>query len=354
MKHSMRTNKGFTLIELLLVMMITSILVGPYIYQKTVELKDERVRITMSEISDIATSAQNYAAEQNLKWPDEDNQCRSAISLMRDDGYLGSLSDISIYETSYSTLCSSINGSRFFVEVETKTSAEAEILASYLPSSDASGKSISFSVPLPSSIPALDHLLPRDGSRPMTGDLDLDENNIENVNQISTETVLLNSVVTKGSPCSKNGLIARDNGGLVLSCNQGIWTGASGSPEGMLAHFYLDSCPDGWKVADGSQGTIDARGKFLRSLDLGRGLDLGRNLGSTQGDAIRNITGSGIASGGYANARGAFYKSSGYNPQDFNGSEQHYTANFDASRVVPTANENRPVNLALLTCQKFD
>ena len=59
MKHHMRTNKGFTLIELLLVMMITSILVGPYIYQKTVELKEERVRITLSEISDIATSAQN-------------------------------------------------------------------------------------------------------------------------------------------------------------------------------------------------------------------------------------------------------------------------------------------------------
>ena len=98
----------------------------------------------------------------------------------------------------------------------------------------------------------------------MTGDLDLDDNNIENVNQISTETVLLNSVVSKGSPCSQNGLIARDNGGLVLSCNQGVWSGAAGSPEGMVAHFYLETCPDGWREANGGLGTIDARGKFFK------------------------------------------------------------------------------------------
>ena len=345
---------GFTLIELMIGMLIASLLIGPYVYQKQVEFKESLDAITLSEIQDIGTSAQNYAAEQNLSWPDEENQCSSAISLMRNEGYLSGLSDNSVFDTAYKTSCTPSPGSRFSVEVDTKTSAQAEILASYLASSVVTGQTVRYSIPLPSSIPALEHLLPRDGSRPMTGDLDLDENNIENVNQISTETDLLNSVVTKGSPCSKNGLIARDNGGLVLSCNQGIWTGASGSPEGMLAHFYLDSCPDGWKVADGSQGTIDARGKFLRSLDIGGGLDPGRTLGSTQGDAIRNITGGGIASGGYGNASGAFYRSSGFNPQDFNGSERHYTAKFDASRVVPTANENRPVNIALLTCQKFD
>ncbi|HDY84070.1 MAG TPA: type II secretion system protein, partial [Methylophaga sp.] len=160
----MKLDKGFTLIELLAVMLITSILISPYIYQKTVELKEERIRITLSELSDIATSAQNYAAEQSLKWPDEDNQCSSAITLLRNEGYLGSLSDSSIYDTSYSTSCTNSSGKRFFVEVVTQTAAQAEILASHLSSSEANGKSIYFSVPLPSSIPALEHLLPRDGS----------------------------------------------------------------------------------------------------------------------------------------------------------------------------------------------
>jgi len=189
------------------------------------------------------------------------------------------------------------------------------------------------------------------------GDLDLDENNIENVNQISTETVLLNSVVTKGSPCSKNGLIARDSGGLVLSCNQNVWSGASGSPQGMLAHFYLESCPDGWKLADGSQGTIDARGKFLRSLDIDAGLDPGRTLGSTQGDAIRNITGgvNGSNRGNFTNAYGAFTVGPVMGRADNDsGNYLRPAFKFDASRVVPTADENRPVNIALLTCQKFD
>jgi len=255
------------LIELLLVMMITSILVGPYIYQKTVELKEERVRITLSEIADIATSAQNYAAEQNLKWPDEDNQCNSAITLMRNDGYLGSLSDTSIYDTSYSTSCFNSAGNRFVVEVVTQTAEQAEILASHLPSSEASGKSINFSVPLPSSIPALEHLLPRDGSRPMTGDLDTGGNNILNVNdvsasgQVEAQTVSTSKIldiddpsffidpdkssvmknlsvgVTKlsnsyieGSACETK-QIGTTNTGELLSCVSGLWKKAGGSGE---------------------------------------------------------------------------------------------------------------------------
>lgn len=108
--------------------------------------------------------------------------------------------------------------------------------------------------------------------------------------------------------------------------------------------------------------TRDLRGVFPRFLDSGRGLDSGRVLGSQQGDAIRNITGSiggtsNDAAPPWANYSGAFAVIPGARPRyvptnagastDFNG------IGFDASLVVPIAAENRPVNIALLGCIKY-
>ncbi|KGQ55484.1 hypothetical protein IE01_08215 [Gallibacterium anatis DSM 16844 = F 149] len=92
----------------------------------------------------------------------------------------------------------------------------------------------------------------------------------------------------------------------------------------------------------------DLRGEFIRGWDNGRGVDSGRSLLSNQGDAIRNITGSinNITSEGSIGASGAFsssYSSGGRAAGDGAGRS---TAYFDVSRVVPTASENRPRNIA--------
>lgn len=73
-----------------------------------------------------------------------------------------------------------------------------------------------------------------------------------------------------------------------------------------------------------------------------------RLAGSKETDAIRNITGSfvGFSYRTYG-AYGAFYigASVGNDSNGTGGSADNYTV-FDASRVVPTATENRPVNYA--------
>jgi len=78
-------------------------------------------------------------------------------------------------------------------------------------------------------------------------------------------------------------------------------------------------------------------------------------LGVQQGDAIRNITGSyggasfmGLSQDGQiGDARGAFGNGD-WKPQfNWMGGGNSYDMNFDASRVVPTASENRPVNKAV-------
>jgi len=40
-----------------------------------------------------------------------------------------------------------------------------------------------------------------------------------------------------------------------------------GTPAGAIMQFYLSSCPAGWKPADGTNGTPDLRGQFVRGLN---------------------------------------------------------------------------------------
>ena len=156
------------------------------------------------------------------------------------------------------------------------------------------------------------------------------------------------------------------------------------TPAGAVMYFAMGEAPVGWLKANGAAvsrttyaglfavlGTYygagdgsttfnlpDLRGEFIRSYDDRRGVDPGRRNGSWQGDAIRNITGAcsgamGVVFDGFA---GAFFDD-GTRDATVATSTTKVTYNddfcFDASRVVPTANENRPRNIALLACIKI-
>lgn len=98
----------------------------------------------------------------------------------------------------------------------------------------------------------------------------------------------------------------------------------------------------------------DLRGQFLRCVDDGR------IVGSMQGDAIRNITGKMVAreysDKSYTDPAptGCFISGSDTSSCVLNGSYRApYLTGFDASRVVPTAEENRPKNIALIAQIKY-
>lgn len=99
----------------------------------------------------------------------------------------------------------------------------------------------------------------------------------------------------------------------------------------------------------------DDRGLFERGWDHGRGYDSGRAFGSEQGDAIRNLTGW-LTLGDDDSAikvlsAGGVFDYSFYGTRITAGAQQVTQTNyagttFDASRVVPTAGENRVKNRA--------
>ncbi|MBA5600900.1 tail fiber protein [Pectobacterium aroidearum] len=94
----------------------------------------------------------------------------------------------------------------------------------------------------------------------------------------------------------------------------------------------------------------DLRGEFVRGWDDGRGVDASRALLSAQGDAIRNIVGT----IGQLNDRVNTTETAGvFDANKYTGAHSGLTggnggriATFDASKVVPTAAENRPRNIA--------
>ena len=160
---------------------------------------------------------------------------------------------------------------------------------------------------------------------------------------------------------------------------------------GEVAFFARTTPPSGWLKANGAAvsrttyaalfaaiGTTfgagdgrttfnlpDLRGEFIRGLDDGRNIDIGRRLGTAQGDAIRNITGkldgSAMGSGNQvlegkmiaSGAIGTTYQQRQWSGDQGGWGEQSVSFDFDASRVVPVANENRPRNVALLACIKY-
>lgn len=153
------------------------------------------------------------------------------------------------------------------------------------------------------------------------------------------------------------------------------------SDVGMTAYFATDNIPAGWIAFDDiatqvtsqrypelynhliqKYGSISAVPKaadrFLRNA--GNGLQVGQ----TQEDAIRNITGkldgSHLGAGNQVlegkmiatGAIGTEYGNRAWSPDSGGYGEQSVSLDFDASRVVPTAEENRPKSLVLKLCIK--
>jgi hypothetical protein len=164
-------------------------------------------------------------------------------------------------------------------------------------------------------------------------------------------------------------------------------------PAGMIVPFAgpVENIPAGWMLCDGSAvsrteyanlynaigvcwGTGDGsttfnlpdlRGMFLRGVsgDSGNDADAssrivlndnggntGNQVGSYQGDAIRNITGSfGLEDCWCGDGAGAFSRNnsqySSGNWWEANGANRKATYVFNASRVVPVGSDNRPKNV---------
>jgi|GEM_PF-6954740 len=164
---------------------------------------------------------------------------------------------------------------------------------------------------------------------------------------------------------------------LFVKVSAGSGGGAlfGGNPVGTVIMYYGITAPEGYLICNGSPFSVttypqlyallgkattpDMRGLFVRGYDpagINDANGAGRALGSYQGDAIRNIWAGYFWNDWHStHAEGALRNLGGRNVAgsartDFDNNR----VDFDASRVVPTAAENRPKNINLLYCIKHD
>ncbi|WP_460208661.1 phage tail-collar fiber domain-containing protein [Escherichia coli] len=162
----------------------------------------------------------------------------------------------------------------------------------------------------------------------------------------------------------------------VFLQNLGLGEG-SALPVGVPVPLPSATPPTGWLKCNGAAFSAeeypelakayptkklpDLRGEFIRGWDDGRGIDTNRSLLSSQGDAIRNITGSFgqqrvnseiNAIIDVSSVAGAFYgeettRNNINVPMTYATDRRiRQDVYFSAANVVPTANENRPRNIA--------
>ncbi|PYB98145.1 phage tail protein [Pseudomonas protegens] len=156
---------------------------------------------------------------------------------------------------------------------------------------------------------------------------------------------------------------------------------ASSLPVGSIVAFPKASVPPGFLEVDGSVQSVatypdlaaylgttfnkgdegagnfrlpESRGEFLRGWDHGRGVDAGRGLGSKQLDAMEIITGN---VGGVRNDTASVSPSGPFSTVSeagnfATGPGRLTSVVFDSSKVVKTATETRPRNLAVMWCIK--
>ncbi|MCX3525170.1 phage tail protein [Escherichia coli] len=188
-------------------------------------------------------------------------------------------------------------------------------------------------------------------------------------------TTMLNALAGK-QPLDNTltNLSGKDVAGLLAYLGLGE---GSALPVGVPVPWPSATPPTGWLKCNGAPFSAeeypelakvyptnklpDLRGEFIRGWDDERGVDSGRTLLSAQGDAIRNIT------GGFGQLRvnreinaivdvqsvsGAFYGGTSVRNNInvsmtyANDRKIRQDVHFSAANVVPTANENRPRNIA--------
>jgi len=177
-------------------------------------------------------------------------------------------------------------------------------------------------------------------SGPPTGTTPPDNNvvapvNLSASNQIklgglSVASLLSTGAVAASQYCDING----------ANCSTPPFGGGS-VPAGTVAAFNLTTCPAGWLPSDGTNGTTDLRGVFVRGMES---FDNGATISTRDPDRPNGTIG---------------YTSFNTNPVTyvntlgtFQGSEFIAHGHANPSAGINGGNESRPENVALLFCQK--
>ena len=212
---------GYTLVELMLVLGVLAV-VAAYTYPGLQrEMQERAVENTARGIRMLAELAVQYYSDQNA-WPANPAELERHFSLT------GFLHNRNGFGRPY-TLRSG-GGGTLQLATETDTAEQAITLRALTrPLAGGGGSEVVVTVPVPADSQAHLALLPRDGSRPMTGSLNLDGSDILNAGAMhtrdltSTGRMMTRSIVTET-------LSARALSAETFRARRFLYDSAAGTP----------------------------------------------------------------------------------------------------------------------------
>ena len=192
-------SSGFTLVELAITLFLAGIVAAATLPNYIDQWNQKKTDIAAAEIWTLVEGAQRYMMDTvkygdpntgEGKWPNQDNPttpCARAINTLRTEGLIAGVKQKSLWG-SYITRCPLINGTRNFqVRLDTNNADYALVLTNTLPNTELrpnSTDTIVTSVSTPVIIPALKDYLRRDGSEPMTGNLNMAGNKVIGLSEL--------------------------------------------------------------------------------------------------------------------------------------------------------------------------
>lgn len=167
----------------------------------------------------------------------------------------------------------------------------------------------------------------------------------------ATGTILYGHFVMPGCVKASGQLLSREEYAELFSCasENGLILSEEEWADGMQGMYGEGDGKSTFRVPD-------FRGQFLRCADELKGVDSNRSVGSLQEDAIRDITGEFTVTDNInypCNPEGAFKFKHVTGLRHNIGEDSGMRVQFSAGNVVPTAEENRPKNIALIAQIKY-
>lgn len=156
---------------------------------------------------------------------------------------------------------------------------------------------------------------------------------------------LVNGSTTSGPAIMGNFNRVVSDGNTAYTNFLALISGLSGAPTpaGAVVPFNLSACPAGWIPSNGTAGTVDLRGKFIR------GTTGSPAVGTVQADLLLTHT---------HNVPGTLLSSATFSTTAFSNAPTTPISDGTGPANVSTAisgnfgSETRPKNVALLYCQK--
>lgn len=197
------------------------------------------------------------------------------------------------------------------------------------------------------------------GNTPSDANLDLLMDSIVALNAVNQ--LPIGALLIMDGDVVPTGFLKRNGAELLRASYPKLWAYAQ-TVSNFISQATKDADPENYAgyYGDGDGSTTftipDWRGEHWRAWDDGRGVDIGRTIGSWQAHAIENMTGSIPDLINMSNIFGESVPTGVFTATDVNtastnitggsGGDKAFTMNFDASGQVNTDVETRPRNLS--------